>query len=221
MKIIEIYERLKKKYGPQGWWPISNIGYHPNDYSYPRKKSQIFEICLGCYLTQNTSWSNAQKAIDNLNKINSLTFEKIKKLSDGKFKEMIKPARYYNQKFKYLREFFAFYENKLKENNIPTREELLNLLGVGEETADSILLYAYKQPEFIVDTYTRRILIKKNLIDWKTSYQEIKDLIQKEFQDEYEKEELVNNYQEFHALLVEHAKHFYIKKPFGTGDEVL
>jgi len=214
--IKKIYDKLLKDYGPQGWWPLvehpgSNPtksgaieGYHPGDYSLPTTDTQRFEICLGAILTQNTSWVTVEKSILNLYRINSLSISGIKKLSDGKLREMIKPAGYYNQKARYIKEFIVFFE-KL-DGKVPSREELLSVTGIGPETADSMLLYAFKQPHFVVDAYTKRIFIKIGLIDKKANYDEIKKL----FEDNLDKDYKV--YQEYHALIVEHAKRYYLKK---------
>ncbi len=217
MKTIkQIYEFLLDSYGPQGWWPLldhpgSNPtksgaveGYHPGDYSFPKTDSQRFEICLGAILTQNTSWPSVEKALLNFDRIKSLSIEGIKKLSDGKLREMIKPAGYYNQKAKYIKEFIKYFEGL--DGKTPTRDGLLSVKGIGPETADSMLLYAFNVPSFVVDAYTRRIFIKLGLIDKKAEYDEIKKL----FEDNLEKDYKI--YQEYHALIVEHAKRYYLKK---------
>ena len=114
-KIEKIYHNLLKEYGPQGWWPLLELdnsnhinitktgtinGYHPNDYSYPKNENQQLEICIGAILTQNTSWTQVEKALINLKRMNALSVKGFKKLSIGKLKEAIKPAGYYNQKSK-------------------------------------------------------------------------------------------------------------------------
>ena len=108
-KLMELYQKLYALYGPQGWWPLLTVkgtnptktgaiqGYHPGDYSYPQDEQQRFEICVGAILTQNTSWTNVEKALFNLQKRQALTPKGISRLSVPKLKEIIKVAGYYNQ----------------------------------------------------------------------------------------------------------------------------
>jgi len=224
-KIYQIYNMLLKLYGPQGWWPLLECkginltktgavkGYHPNDYSYPKNNIQRFEICIGAILTQNTSWLQVEKTLLNLKKLKALTPIAIKKLNLEKLKQAIKPAGYFNQKAKKLKLFAEFYIN-LKEKT-PTREELLNVWGIGPETADSILLYAFKVPTFVVDAYTKRVFANLGFIDKEAKYNGIKKL----FEDNLPKN--LKIYQEYHALIVEHAKRHYSKKPYGKNNPLL
>jgi len=213
--IYKIYTLLFEHYGAQGWWPFLGVGYHPNDYSYPKNSDQIFEVALGSILTQNTTFVSVTKAMNNLKEHNCTTSESIKNMDIDKLKELIKPAGYFNQKANYILEFIKFYDSL--DGTIPTREELLKVKGIGEETADSILLYGYNQAQFKVDAYTKRLLLELNLIDEKAKYKDMKklfeDALEKEIQD---KEKLRIIYQEFHALIVEHGKHNYSKKPYGV-----
>ncbi|MBU0471347.1 MAG: endonuclease III domain-containing protein [Nanoarchaeota archaeon] len=204
-RMINIYKQLLKKHKPQGWWPLLNCkgtnptktgsikGYHTKDYSYPHNEQEKFEIIIGAILTQNTAWPNVEKALLNLKKLKAINPKKLLKLTDKKLKEAIKPAGYFNQKANYLKNITELFI-KLK-GKTPTREELLKIKGVGNETADSILLYAYKQPEFVVDAYTKRLL---KLEDKK--YEEVKELFEKNLPKKYEL------YQEYHALIVEEGK---------------
>jgi endonuclease-3 related protein len=200
-KILPIYNILYKSYGPQGWWPINNR-YHKNDFSYPKNNSQKFEICIGAILTQNTSWKNVEKALVNLKKLRLLDAQKIINCDNKKITGAIRPAGYFNQKAKKLKIFAKFYCS-LKGTN-PSRNELLDLWGVGPETADSILLYAYRQPEFIVDSYTKRLLMDMKITTKKYSYEYIKELFEKNLPKDHKL------FQEFHALIVENGKN--IKK---------
>lgn len=219
--ILKIYNFLFDSYGPQGWWPLTELhgsigtnptktgsvqGYHPGDYTYPQSDSQKFEIVCGALLTQNTSWLRVERALINLKLMDSLSPEKILALKPETLKEAIKPSGYYNQKalrLKILAEWFLRLEGKN-----PERNELLSLKGVGPETADSILLYAFKQPSFVVDAYTRRIMSNLGLADEKAKYSEIKALFEENLPED------LAIYQEYHALLVEHAKRYYQKKIF-------
>lgn len=210
MTLLTIYEQLLHAYGPQGWWPLLDFdginptktgsvkGYHPGDYSFPKTDGQKFEICLGAILTQNTAWPNAEKALLNLKAANALRPHAILALPEEKLKEAIRPAGYFNQKARKLQEFAKFY-SALK-GNAPKRKDLLGIWGIGPETADSILLYAFSQPVFVVDAYTKRIFSGLGFFSEKAGYDEV----QKLFEDNLPKDYKL--YQEFHALIVEHAK---------------
>lgn len=197
-RLLLLYKKLLKKYSYQGWWPIGGV-YHPKNYEIPQNKKQQIEICLGAILVQNTSWKNAQKALLNLKKAKLLDAKKIASLPLSKLQKIIKTCGYYRQKSKTLKNFCKFYL-KMK-NRVPSRKELLEIWGIGPETADSILLYAYKQPEFVVDTYTKKVLIKEKIITEKQSYEQIKKLFQENLKKDY------RLYNEYHALLVEEGKH--------------
>jgi endonuclease III-like uncharacterized protein len=149
-------------------------------------------------LTQNTNWQNVEKAIVNISTLKALDAERLLKLDETKLKEAIRPAGYYNQKAKKLRIFAEFYLGP--KGNAPNREQLLELWGVGPETADSILLYAYKVPVFVIDAYTKRLLKSLGLADDKTEYDEMQAL----FHSQLPKDHKLFN--EYHALIVEHAK---------------
>ncbi|MEK6854475.1 MAG: endonuclease III domain-containing protein [Nanoarchaeota archaeon] len=218
--IKKIYDTLLRSYGCQGWYPLTELGnttpvnitksgslsgYHPNDYSYPKTDNQRFEVCIGAIITQNTSWLSVEKALLNLKKLGALNAGKMNKLELAKLEEAIKPAGYFRQKAKKLKEFTRFYLSL--KGRTPAREELLSVWGVGPETADSMLLYAFKVPSFVVDAYTRRIFANLGFVKEKASYDEIKEL----FEANLQPPDLVV-YQEYHALLVEHAKRYYTKK---------
>ncbi|MFA6137912.1 MAG: endonuclease III domain-containing protein [Sulfurimonas sp.] len=214
--IIQIYKTLYEKYGAQGWWPFIDGGYHPGEYDFPKNEAQIFEICLGVILTQNTTFVSVVKSLNNLSTMNCLDYKAIKNMPLDMLKSAIKPSGYFNQKANYILVFTEFFERL--EGRIPMREELLAVKGIGSESADSILLYAYNQPEFVVDAYTKRLLLHARLIDEKASYHAIKKFMESEIEKELKyRDELVICYQEFHALIVAHAKLFYSKKPYGTG----
>jgi endonuclease III related protein len=217
-----IYKKLYNLYGPQGWWPLINfkvpnlnktgskLGYHPLNYNLPVKRDDIYEIILGTILTQNTTWNSAEKALMNLKQLNAVNPEKLLELDDESLKESIRCAGFLNQKADYIRNITKYFISI--NGKIPLRKEILKVKGVGNETADSILLYAYKQPEFVVDAYTKRIFCHLNMIQEKDGYMKIKNI----FQSNLPKDMKV--YNEFHALIVEHAKRFYSKKPYGVND---
>ena len=179
-KLYSIYKELLRKYGKQNWWPTTT-------------KNKQFEICVGAILTQNTSWKNVEKAIKNLVKNKALNKEKIKKLPAKKLAKLIRSSGYHNQKAKKLKEFVNF-------NKKPTRENLLEIWGLGPETVDSILLYSYNKPVFVIDAYTKRIFSRIGLCDEKTTYHELQEL----FHNNLPKKAKL--YNEYHALIVEHAK---------------
>lgn len=220
MDLLLIYNKLFSLYGPMGWWPLSSSnatenGYHPGDYSLPKTIEDRWEIYVGAILTQNTAWKNVRIAINNLIAAKALSPEATIQLFQNNLAELIKPSGYYNQKAKKLQfaaDFFIKYE---KRKEIPTRDALLSIWGVGEETADAIRLYAYHQPEFVVDTYTKRIFTSLGYLKGDEKYSDIKKL----FEDNLPKETTL--FKEFHALIVKHAKEFYSKKPFGVGDQLL
>ena len=207
-QLINIYKKLYYLYGPQGWWPLTSYegtnptktgsvrGYHPENYDLPENRQQVYEIMVGAVLTQNTAWTSAEQALINLKKLDAVYPEKLLKLADEDLKGAIRCAGFLNQKAVYLRE----------------RKELLAVKGVGNETADSILLYAFKKPEFVVDAYTKRIFSHLDFVDEGAGYMDVKELF------EFSLPRDTALYQEYHALIVEHAKHYYSKKPYGVGD---
>jgi endonuclease-3 related protein len=216
--LIQVYQKLYRLYGPQGWWPLmdweganptksgSLKGYHPLNYTLPETPQQRFEVILGAILTQNTAWTSAEKALYNLKKLEAVDPQSLQHLDTEILKEAVRPAGFFNQKSVYLQEISQFF---LKlEGKIPTRTELLGVKGVGNETADSILLYAYHQPQFVVDAYTKRIFSYLGVIKENISYMEVKGLFENCLPQE------VPLYQEYHALIVEHAKRYYQKKPY-------
>jgi len=220
-----IYRKLYNIYGPQGWWPLMNFegsnptktgaknGYHPLNYDKPETRDEIFESILGTILTQNTAWTSAEKALLNLKDLNVINPERLLKLNFNILKKAIRCAGFLNQKAEYIKEITKFYISL--EGEIPTRKEILSVKGVGNETADSILLYAFKQPEFVVDAYTKRIFIYHGIIKDNDGYTKIKNL----FESNLTKDSCI--YNEYHALIVEHAKRYYSKKPYGTNDPIL
>jgi len=222
-QINQIYNKLLDHYGAQGWWPLldyqKNInddglwGYHPDDYSLPKTKIQRFEVCIGAILTQNTAWKNVQKALINLKKLNAIKPDTLKKIDIEKLKKAITPAGYYNQKSKKLKIFADFFISV--KNKIPTRNDLLSVWGIGPETADSILLYAYKKPEFVVDAYTKRMFTNLGLIDDNYNYEKIKSFFEENLKND------IIVYQEYHALIVKHAGIYYRKKTNTCKDPLL
>lgn len=217
-KLLKIYNSFYDLYGPQGWWPLlgcknqnrkpddpeNDRGYHPGDYSFPKNNRQRFEICIGAVLTQNTAWLNVEKTLLNLQRYKLLNAKAVKEADIEIIKDNIRPAGYYNQKSVYLKELADFFNSQ--KGGIPLRTDLLRVKGIGPETADSILLYAYNQPEFVVDNYTKRIFSDLGFFDSTANYDKIKELFIRKLPED------IVIYQEFHALIVMHAKLHYSKK---------
>lgn len=217
--LIQVYHKLYQLYGPQGWWPLmdwegenptktgSLKGYHPLNYNLPETSQQRFEVILGAILTQNTAWTSAEKALWNLKRMAVVHPQNLLELETEILKEAVRPAGFFNQKSVYLQEISRFFLKM--DGKVPSRKEILGIKGVGNETADSILLYAYHQPQFVVDAYTKRIYSHLGVIKENSSYMEVKNLFE---------ECLPRNvplYQEYHALIVEHAKRYYQKRPYN------
>jgi endonuclease III related protein len=169
-QIRSYYRTLFQAWGTQHWWPAQTR----------------FEVIVGAYLTQNTAWTNVEKALLNLRKARLLSVSGIRRAPLAEFERLIRPAGYFRQKAKRLKLFVAFldkhYQGSLtKLFARPTRElreELLNLHGIGPETADSILLYAGNHPVFVVDAYTRRILDRHGILPATVAYEEIRELFE-------------------------------------------
>lgn len=212
--LARLYKELLVTYGPQGWWPLcahlgtnptktgSVRGYHPGEYSFPRTDNERFEICVGAILTQNTAWTNVEKALLALHAKGCLDPNKLASLPLPSLKTAIRPAGYYNQKAKKLRIFTDHYLGL--KGRTPTRDELLSLWGIGPETADSILLYAYGVPVFVIDAYTRRVLASEKLAKKDATYDALQALFHTALPST--QEGAVSLYQEYHALIVEHGK---------------
>ncbi|MBN2020889.1 MAG: endonuclease III domain-containing protein [Sedimentisphaerales bacterium] len=195
----QIYNLLYKRSGPQKWWP----GDTP------------FEVIVGAVLTQNTNWTNVEKAIANLKKAKVLSPEKLHTIKVDKLARLIRPAGYYNIKAGRLKNLidwlFENYAGKLTAlKTVATdflRGELLSVNGVGPETADSILLYALERPVFVVDAYTARICSRHHLIDDGADYHQIQELFESNLPAD------VQLFNEYHALLVHLGKDFCKPKP--------
>ncbi len=149
---MNVYERLYARFGPQGWWPGDSA----------------LEICVGAILVQNTSWTNAARAIANLQKANLLTESGLREAQTERLARLIRPARFFNVKARRLKGFVSCLwahhggevENLLRLPEEELRERLLALDGIGRETADSIALYAARRAVFVVDAYTKRIFAR-------------------------------------------------------------
>jgi endonuclease III related protein len=169
-KIRAFYDTLFSAWGHQHWWPAQSR----------------FEMIVGAYLAQNTSWTNVEKALRNLRKTKLLTLEGIRSTPQSELESLIRSAGYFRQKAQRLKTFVSFLDAHYGGSLVrmfarPTaelREELLALNGVGPETADSILLYAGNHPVFVVDVYTRRIFERHQIISTSSAYDAIRLLFE-------------------------------------------
>jgi len=211
--VYMVYKKLFDAFGPQGWWPITADGETKPVHSgkEPNNERERFEIIVGAILTQNTSWRNVEKAIENLNRERMVDVRRVANSDENYFAELIKPAGYYNQKAKRLKGFAEFLLKKYDGDTAKLfsldlkdlRSELLNLKGIGPETADSIILYAAEKPVFVVDAYTTRIFSRLGFTA--KDYDEL----QKLFMENLPRD--VALFKEYHALLVNLGKN-YCKK---------
>jgi endonuclease-3 related protein len=197
--LLDIYDRLYAEFGPRCWWPAETP----------------FEVMVGAILTQNTAWRNVEVAIENLKRNNLLSPEVLFKAGPEKIAGLILPSGYYNLKAKRMKEFLDYLfenyagqpEKMLRERTSKLREELLNVNGIGPETADSILLYALNRPVFVVDAYTKRIFSRHGFIDANDSYEQIQALFSENLPQR------TKLYNEYHALIVSLGKLFCKKNP--------
>jgi endonuclease-3 related protein len=197
-------------YGPQGWWPLlahagSNptltgrlTGYHPADFTFPHTDAERFEICCGAILTQNTAWTNVERALDLLARKEILSPSAVLKATDEALETAIRSSGYFRTKAKKLRAFSEFFLRQ--GSRTPSRDDLLGVWGIGPETADSIRLYAFKETEMVIDAYTLRVLLHHGYCRSPLDYARAKRYCECHLPRSLE------NYQEFHALMVEHAK---------------
>ncbi len=197
---MEMYKAMHERFGHQDWWPA-------------RVESDDggkFEICVGAILTQNTNWTNVEKALNNLHDAGCLSVAALNEMSHAELAELIRPAGYFNIKAKRLKNFIAHVyetygediEGFLDRNIYTLREELVAINGIGKETADSMILYAAGKCTFVVDTYTYRIMLRHGLIAPEDDYEQIKELFESNLASDLE---LFND---FHAQLVAVGKNF-------------
>lgn len=201
--LTTIYNTLYKSFGPQHWWP----GDTP------------FEIAVGAILTQNTNWSNVERAISNLKKEKALNAKTLLNMKDAKLASLIRPAGYFNIKTKRLKHFLAFLDEhyngvieNMKDTDVHSlRHQLLEVNGIGPETADSILLYALGKPVFVIDAYTKRVFARHKVTSENATYHEMQELFHNNLSPD------VQLFNEYHALLVMTGKHYCKPKPRCQG----
>ena len=192
--ILNTYKVLFSYFGKQHWWPGDTKD----------------EIIIGAVLTQNTSWKNVEKAITELKKHECISLSCIYKTDREKLASLIKSAGFYRQKsstLKSLSEYLtADFNEDIKKDHLTFRKNLLKIKGIGKETADSILLYAFDIPVFVIDTYTKRMLLRHGVIEENADYDSIQSLFHQYLpRDAY-------LYNEFHALFVKLGKEYCLKK---------
>jgi endonuclease-3 related protein len=168
--IRKLFDTLLEHYGPQHWWPYQS--------------GVRWEIITGAILTQNTAWTNVEKAIANLLAAGIMLPQSILATPDDRLQELIRPAGFFKQKCAYLKAMAAFMleceEEFLRSDDVwALRKQLLAVKGIGRETADSILLYAFNKPIFVIDAYTRRVAERHLGLDCSVHY----DILQKTFMD--------------------------------------
>lgn len=201
-RLLEVYRRLLECYGPQHWWPAQ----------------EPFEVIVGAILTQSASWKNVESAIQNLRSAGALNPAALRRIPPEELSRLVYPAGYYNAKALKLKAFAQHLEKygdnleALFSRDTPSlRRELLSIYGVGEETADSILLYVGGWPSFVVDAYTRRILGRLGLAPQGKGYA----AWQARFMEHLPLDASLFN--EYHALLVEHGKRTCRREPLCPG----
>jgi endonuclease-3 related protein len=193
-ELLRYYDVMSAALGPMRWWPAQTP----------------FEVIVGAILTQSTAWGNVELAIANLRRAKLLTPSAMLRVRTSRLAALIRPSGYFRQKAKKLKAFVRFLQTDYKGSlarmfQAPTaelREKLLEVHGIGPETADSILLYGGNHPIFVVDAYTHRILGRHEITDGKADYEKVRALIEKSIPRQAE---LFN---EFHALIVNTGKNW-------------
>lgn len=197
-RLTDIYDRLLERYGPRDWWPADSR----------------FEVMVGAVLVQNTAWSNAEKAIRALSEAGLLSPQALRSAEQDDIAQLIYSSGYYNMKAKKLKALVEWLgerdddiEALMAEDPVTLREDLLAIHGIGEETADDILLYALDMPVFVIDHYTKRLFFRLGLAPEKGPYA----LYQSLFTDHLPPD--VPLFNEYHALIVTHAARVCKKEP--------
>jgi endonuclease-3 related protein len=197
--LLNIYQRLMSHYGPQHWWPAQ----------------EPFEVIVGAILTQSAAWINVEKAIANLRAAEALSPGALRRLPRSEVARLIHPCGYYNAKAQKLKAFVHWLGEQYNDNldklfasNIDgLRQQLLAIYGIGEETADSIILYAAGKPTFVIDAYTRRIISRLGLAPHRNSYAAYQTLFMANLPAD------TGLFNEYHALLVRLAKNVCQPRP--------
>ena len=189
-QLTGLYDRLLAAYGSQYWWPAESR----------------FEVIVGAVLTQNTSWKNVEKAITSLKKAGNLDLDCIAAMAQDELAELIRSAGFFNVKARRLKNLCGWLQSQGGLDELATwdtgrlRTALLAINGIGPETADDILLYAFNRPVFVIDTYTRRLLTELGLIEGGEDYETLRQMFESCLPPDH------SLYNEYHALIVRHAK---------------
>ena len=199
----DVYRRLLRRYGPQHWWPADSP----------------FEVMVGAVLTQSTSWTNVEKAVDSLKAADALSPQAIRRLSHEELARTIYSAGFHNSKARKLKALADYLGDRFDDDldamkrvdAAELRAELLGVHGIGDETADSILLYALGMPSFVIDAYTRRLLARLEVRPDRDRY----EAYQRLFEDSLERDP--RTFDEYHALIVTHGKSVCRKQPRCGG----
>jgi endonuclease III related protein len=197
--LTAVYQHLYQTYGPQHWWPAE----------------KRFEMNIGAILTQSASWANAAKAIANLKTAGKLSPEALRETPEAELAQLVRPSGYFNVKARKIKAFVEWLGKNYNDNlyrlyklNIDElRKELLSIYGVGEETADSIILYSAYKPIFVTDAYTRRLIDRLGLTPHPNKYSDYQKLFMSSLPHE------TQLFNEYHALIVRHAKEACRKNP--------
>ena len=196
--LLDIYHQLMACYGPQHWWPAKDS----------------FEVMVGAILTQSAAWRNVERAIANLKQAEALSSKALRQIPLAELTRLIHPCGYYNAKalkLKSLAQWLVDYDDNLDElfatDTYQLRQKLLSVHGIGNETADSIILYAANKPIFVIDTYTRRISDRIGLMTEKNGYAVYQDFFMSNLPQD------TQLFNEYHALLVCLAKDVCRKHP--------
>jgi endonuclease-3 related protein len=198
-ELLHIYGLLYDHFGPLNWWPAETP----------------FEVMAGAILTQNTAWTNVEKAIANLKQNQKLDPQKLKRARKETIARLVRPSGYFNQKSERLKDYAAYFadnynsdwQTMAERDTHELREELLSLRGIGPETADSILLYALGKTVFVVDAYTRRAFARLGYLPEDAGYDFTKDFFTRHLPGDREL------YNEFHAQIVYLGKDYCRSKP--------
>ena len=198
-KLLKLYNQLKTAYGSQAWWPADTP----------------FEVIIGAILVQSTAWRNVVKAIGNLRDADLLMPSRLAAISQPQLEELVRPSGYFRAKAKKLRAFLTHLQVRhnyqldslFAADAFALRKELLSIYGIGNETADSIILYAAEKPIFVIDTYTHRLLTRLGWITGKYDYDKLQTIFMEALPHD------VNLFSEFHALIDRHSSRICRKTP--------
>jgi endonuclease III related protein len=198
-KLLDLFRLMTAYYGPLNWWPAETA----------------YEVCIGAILTQNTAWTNVEKAISALKGAEVLTQESLVRIDRNVLADLIRPSGFFNIKSERIKSFVQWLDSRFNGSLdemfagdwLELRSELLKVKGIGPETCDAILLYAGRKPSFVVDSYTKRLFHRLGLLDGKEGYEVTRTIFMKSLPMD------VKVYNEYHAVIVEHCKRFCRKKP--------